>query len=201
MAATAPSRTDRATALAGLLARTARADQAAFGELYRQTSALLYAVAVRITRDRGIAEELLQEAYVGIWNRAGSYDAAKSQPLTWLTSVVRNRCLDHLRRKELDTVTLTFGADDGGDGAALDLPSDGPGPVELLQDGAAAQQVRKCVDALEGPHKQAIALAFFHGLTHAELARHLRQPLGTVKSWIRRGLERLKRCLDRGAAA
>jgi RNA polymerase sigma-70 factor (ECF subfamily) len=201
MAATAPSRTDRATALAGLLARTARADQAAFGELYRQTSALLYAVAVRITRDRGIAEELLQEAYVGIWNRAGSYDAAKSQPLTWLTSVVRNRCLDHLRRKELDTVTLTFGADDGGDGAALDLPSDGPGPVELLQDGAAAQQVRECLDALEGPHKQAIALAFFHGLTHAELARHLRQPLGTVKSWIRRGLERLKRCLDRGAAA
>jgi RNA polymerase sigma factor (sigma-70 family) len=201
MAATASPRTDRATALAGLLARTARADQAAFGELYRQTSALLYAVAVRITRDRGIAEELLQEAYVGIWNRAGSYDAAKSQPLTWLTSIVRNRCLDHLRRKELDTVTLTFGADDGDDGAALDLPSDGPGPVELLQDGAAAQQVRACVDALEGPHKQAIALAFFHGLTHAELARHLRQPLGTVKSWIRRGLERLKRCLDRGAAA
>jgi RNA polymerase sigma-70 factor, ECF subfamily len=201
MATSARPAADRSTMLAGLLARTALGDQAAFAELYRQTSAVLCAVAVRITRDRGIAEEILQEAYVGVWHRAGSYDTAKSQPLTWLTSIVRNRCLDHLRRREVDTVTLTVGADDEGDGATLDLPDDSPTPVDLLLDGAQAQQVRDCVDALEGPHKQAIALAFFHGLSHAELARHLRQPLGTVKSWVRRGLERLKRCLDRSAAA
>ena len=198
MASPAPPHANRGTALAGLLGRTALADQAAFGELYRQTSAVLHAVALRITRDRGTAEELLQEAYVSIWHHAGTYDAAKSQPLTWLTSIVRNRCLDHVRRREIDTVTLTRDDDDD---AGIDLPSDGPTPVELLLDGAAAQAVRKCVDALDGTQKQAIALAFFHGLTHAELARHLRQPLGTVKSWIRRGLERLKRCLDRSAAA
>ena len=198
MASPAPPHANRGTALAGLLGRTALADQAAFGELYRQTSAILHAVALRITRDRGTAEELLQEAYVSIWHHAGTYDAAKSQPLTWLTSIVRNRCLDHVRRRGIDTVTLTR---DEGDDDAIDLPSDGPSPVEMLLDGAAARAVRECVDALEGTQKQAIALAFFHGLTHAELARHLRQPLGTVKSWIRRGLERLKRCLDRSAAA
>jgi RNA polymerase sigma-70 factor (ECF subfamily) len=198
MASPAPPHANRGTALAGLLGRTALADQAAFGELYRQTSAVLHAVALRITRDRGTAEELLQEAYVSIWHHAGTYDAAKSQPLTWLTSIVRNRCLDHVRRRGIDTVTLTRDDDDD---AVIDLPSDGPTPVELLLDGAAARAVRDCVDALEGTQKQAIALAFFHGLTHAELARHLRQPLGTVKSWIRRGLERLKRCLDRSAAA
>jgi len=197
MASPAPPHANRGTALAGLLGRTALADQAAFGELYRQTSAILHAVALRITRDRGTAEELLQEAYVSIWHHAGTYDAAKSQPLTWLTSIVRNRCLDHVRRRGIDTVTLTRDDDDD----TIDLPSDGPTPVELLLDGAAARAVRECVDALEGTQKQAIALAFFHGLTHAELARHLRQPLGTVKSWIRRGLERLKRCLDRSAAA
>jgi len=198
MASPAPPHANRGTALAGLLGRTALADQAAFGELYRQTSAILHAVALRITRDRGTAEELLQEAYVSIWHHAGTYDAAKSQPLTWLTSIVRNRCLDHVRRRGIDTVTLTRDDDDD---AVIDLPSDGPTPVELLLDGAAARAVRDCVDALEGTQKQAIALAFFHGLTHAELARHLCQPLGTVKSWIRRGLERLKRCLDRSAAA
>lgn len=189
---------DRSAMLAGLLARTALADQAAFGELYRRTSAQLFGVALRILRDRAAAEEILQEAYVSIWHHAGAYDAARSQPQTWLATIVRNRCLDQRRRRGPETVSLTR---DDGDDADIDLPADGPTPVELLQDGAAARSVRECVDALEGGQKQAIALAFYHGLTHAELATHLRQPLGTVKSWIRRGLERLKQCLDRTGAA
>jgi RNA polymerase sigma-70 factor (ECF subfamily) len=111
---------------------------------------------------------------------------------------VRNRCLDQLRRREVDTVTLSR---DDGDDADLDLPAEGPTAVEMLLDGAAAKSVRQCVDALEGAQKQAIALAFYQGLSHAELARHMREPLGTVKSWIRRGLERLKLCLDRAGVA
>jgi RNA polymerase sigma factor (sigma-70 family) len=188
---------DRATLLAGLLARTALADQAAFAELYRLTSSQLYAVALRILRDAGTAEEMLQEAYVSVWHHAGSYSAAKSQAQTWLTSIVRNRCLDLLRRREIDTVTLTREDDD----EAIDLPADGPTPLQMLLDGAEARSVRQCVDALEGAQKQAIALAFYQGLSHAELASHLRQPLGTVKSWIRRGLERLKGCLDQAGVA
>jgi RNA polymerase sigma-70 factor, ECF subfamily len=185
--------TDKSARIADLLSRVALADQRAFAELYRQTSSHLYAVALRILREPSAAEEILQEAYVSVWHHAGSYDATRSQPLTWLTSIVRNRCLDQLRRRELDTVTLTSDAEDG---PALDLPSDTPSPAELLLSGADAQSVRDCVDALDGGPKQAIALAFFQGLSHAELAAHLRQPLGTVKSWVRRGLERLKRCLD-----
>lgn len=183
----------RSEKLADLLARTALADERAFAELYRQTSSHLYAVALRMLRDKAAAEDALQEAFVSVWHHAGSYVAAKSRPQTWLTSIVRNRCLDFLRRRAPETMTLTRDDDEG----EIDLPATGPTPVEMLLSGADAATVRGCVDALEGGQKQAIALAFFHGLSHSELAAQLREPLGTVKSWIRRGLERLKSCLDR----
>lgn len=187
--------TERSERLAHLLARTALADQAAFAELYRLTSSQLYGVALRILRDTPAAEEVLQEAFVSVWHHAGSYAVAKSQPLTWLTTVVRNRCLDLLRRRDLETVPLTRQSDDAAE-SDLDFPSDVPTPMEMLLAGAESRSVRTCVEALEGGQKQAIALAFYHGLSHAELAGHLRQPLGTIKSWIRRGLERLRHCLD-----
>jgi RNA polymerase sigma-70 factor (ECF subfamily) len=184
---------DRGELLAGLLSRIAMGDQGAFSDLYHQTASHLYAVAVRILREPSTAEEILQEAYINVWHHAGSYDAARSQPGTWLTSIVRNRCLDQLRRRELDTVVLA-GTDD--DAPEFELPADGPSPVDLLLAGADARSVRDCVDALDAGPRQAIALAFFQGLSHGELASHLREPLGTVKSWVRRGLERLRRCLD-----
>ena len=181
----------RSARLAELLARVALSDQQAFAELYRPTSSHLYAVALRILRESGAAEEVLQESYVNIWHHAGSYVAAKSQPLTWLTSIVRNRCLDQMRRREVDTVTI----DDEEQG--MMLADDRPSPMDLLLSSADALAVKGCVELLEAGQKQAIALAFYQGLSHSELARHLRQPLGTVKSWVRRGLERLKACLDR----
>ncbi len=180
----------RSARLAELLARSALSDQKAFAELYRLTSSHLYAVALRILRESGAAEEVLQESFVNIWHHAGSYVAAKSQPLTWLTSIVRNRCLDLIRRREVDTVTI----DDEEPG--MMLADVRPNPMELLLAGADALAVRVCVDGLEAGQKQAIALAFYHGLSHSELAHHLEEPLGTVKSWVRRGLERLKACLD-----
>jgi RNA polymerase sigma-70 factor (ECF subfamily) len=180
----------RSALLAALLARVALSDQQAFAELYRLTSSHLYAVALRILRESGTAEEVLQESYVNIWHHAGSYVAAKSQPLTWLTSIVRNRCLDQMRRREVDTVTI----DDEEQGTMF--ADDRPSPMEMLISSADALAVRDCVERLDAGQKQAIALAFYHGLSHSELARHLRQPLGTVKSWVRRGLERIKACLD-----
>lgn len=183
----------RAEQLAELIARTALSDQTAFADLYRQTAPKLYGVALRIVRERATAEEILQDAYVSVWRHAHSYSHAKSQPLTWLASIVRNRCLDHLRRREVDTVPLASGEDD----PPLDVASEGASPLEMLLAGADAKAMRACVDALEGGQKQAIALAFYQGLSHQELAAHLAQPLGTVKSWVRRGLERLKQCLDR----
>ena len=189
--ATDPARQlERNAQLMDLLARTALADQRAFAELYNLTSAHLYAVALRILRQSASAEEVLQESFVNIWHHAGSYVAARSQPLTWLTSIVRNRCLDQLRRREVDTVTI----DDEDEG--MTLPDNGPTPLEMLVSGADARAVKACVEALESGQKQAVALAFYRGLSHAELAAHLHEPLGTVKSWVRRGLERLKACLD-----
>lgn len=193
-----PQTPDRNATLADLLARTALADQRAFAELYRHTSSHLYAVALRILREPAAAEEVLQEAFVSVWHHAAGYSTAKSQPLTWLTSIVRNRCLDRLRRRDLDTVTLTRGNEEE---TEIDLPADGPSAIELLIAGAEARSVRACVETLEGGQKQAIAMAFFQGLTHAELARDLRQPLGTVKSWVRRGLERLRQCLEQAGYA
>jgi RNA polymerase sigma-70 factor (ECF subfamily) len=193
-----PAALERNAQLAALLSRVALGDQRAFAELYRQTSAHLYAVAMRIVRNGPIAEEILQEAFVSVWHHAGSYDSGRSQPVTWLTSIVRNRCLDQLRRREPDTVTLASGDDD--DAPPWDVPSEGPTPVDLLLAGASARSVRDCVDALDAGPKQAIALAFFHGLSHGELAAHLHEPLGTVKSWVRRGLEKLRRCLDAAGA-
>ena len=193
------ARAERGAQLAALLSRVALGDQRAFADLYRQAGAHLYGVALRILRNGPLAEEILQEAFVSVWHHAGTYDAAKSQPITWLTSIVRNRCLDQLRKREIDTVPLSRDAED--DSPAWDVPYDGPTPIELLLAGADARAVRDCVDGLDAGPKAAIALAFFQGLSHGELAAHLREPLGTVKSWVRRGLEILRRCLDAAGVA
>jgi RNA polymerase sigma-70 factor (ECF subfamily) len=200
MSADAPeaASSDRNSRLSALLARVALADQRAFEEVYRLTGAHLYAVVLRIVRDKSIAEEILQEAYVNVWHHAGTYDAARSQPFTWLTSIVRNRALDLKRRREIDTIAFDSGDDDTPD---MEYPSDGPTPVEMLMSAAASHSVRDCVETLDGGARQAIALAFFHGFSHGELAAHLREPLGTVKSWVRRGLEKLRRCLEAAGAA
>ena len=181
---------ERNARLMELLARTALSDQRAFAELYRLTAPHLYAVALRILREAAAAEEVLQESFVNVWHHAGSYLAARSQPLTWLTSIVRNRCLDQLRRREIATTTMN----DEEEGVTM--AAEGPTPLEALLAGADARAVRACVEGLDARQKQAIALAFYQGLSHSELARHLKQPLGTVKSWVRRGLERLRACLD-----
>ena len=184
------SSADRSAQLAELLARIALRDQAAFARLYDLTSAHLYAAALRILQRPAWAEEVLQESFVNVWQRADTYAAAKSQPLTWLTSIVRNRALDWLRRPDPDTVDIND------EEHPVVIADERPDPLEALLAGADARNVRGCLDTLEAQQQQSIALAFYHGLTHSELARHLRQPLGTVKAWVRRGLEKLQRCLE-----
>lgn len=176
-------------ALGALLGRCALHDQRAFAELYRFTSAKLFGVALRILRREDWAEEVLQESFVNIWNHAAAYAAAKSQPMTWMTSIVRNRSLDWLRRPSQEDTNVDY------DLIVENLRDDAAGPLEQLTQSAEASALARCLTLLDSQQRQSIALAFQHGLSHSELAAHLRQPLGTIKTWIRRGLERLKSCL------
>ena len=176
--------------LSDLLARCALRDQRAFATLYESSSAKLFAVAVRITRRRDWAEEVLQEAFVNIWNHAAGYNPTKSAPMTWMTAIVRNRALDWLRRpREVEI-------DEQHEELMASIPDESPGPEELLRRSLEAGELAECMKTLTEEQQRSITLAFFYGLSHAELAQQMRKPLGSVKTWIRRGLDRLKTCLD-----
>jgi RNA polymerase sigma-70 factor, ECF subfamily len=185
--------------LAELMSRVALRDHAAFKQLYDLTVCCLLGITVRMLRDRSWAEEVAQEAYVSIWHTAPNYSPHKAQPMTWLMAVARNKALDALRssRADREHCVRPTGRDDDDD---IDLPDSadpGASPLEQLEQAADTHQLRFCLQCLEPPQRQAIALAFYNGLTHAELALHMNQPLGTVKAWVRRGLDRIKRCLEK----
>ena len=190
---------ERSRELAQLLARAGLGDRKAFAQLYERTSAHLFAVVLRIQRDRATAEDLLQEVYVSLWKAAGGFDAARSQPLTWMTSIARNRAIDSLRRAQSQPRLLSTTRDDADEQAPDDGPADdAPGPLELLNRASDSRQLSLCMEGLSAPQRQSVALAFFDGLSHAEVAERLHEPLGTVKSWVRRALMALKGCLERG---
>lgn len=178
-----------------LLARTAHGDHGAFEEVYRRTNAHLFGVALRMLGREQAAEDVLQEAFVSVWKNAGSWrpqvDGQEIQPMTWLIAIVRNKALDALRsrtrRKESELPQAEEDGDVGPDGA--------PSALELLARATEQLHITACMDALDGSHRQSLALAYYQGLSHSEVAAQMGAPLGSVKAWIRRGLEKLKACL------
>ncbi len=177
-----PDRVTDLDSLGPLLQATAQGDRQAFARVYQLSSARLFAVALRITRRRETAEDALQDAYVTIWRKAGQYYPDRGAPMAWMTTIVRSRAIDHLRKRaETDREPAVEPVADGYD--------------EVLVN-AGTLEIRGCLDALPENQRKAILLAYYYGLTHPELAVELAAPLGTVKSWVRRGLLQLKECVD-----
>jgi RNA polymerase sigma factor (sigma-70 family) len=177
-----------------LLASVARRDTAAFRALYDATSPKLFGFALRILNRKELAEEVLQESFVSVWNNAGSYQAGLAAPMTWMTTIVRNRAYDLLRRVD---ATVEIDANTFDKDVMEALESSEPSPFDALSMDDEAKALAQCFSRLEGLHRQAIALAFYHDLSHSEVAERMKLPLGTVKTWVRRGLERLRTCLTR----
>ncbi|MGQ7249598.1 sigma-70 family RNA polymerase sigma factor [Halomonas sp. V046] len=172
------------------LAGCARGEGTSLARLYRSTSGHLYAQLLRITRNEAAAEDCLQQVYLRVWHSAGQYDPSRARPMTWLSTLTRNIGIDWLRRKRPDS--------DGND-ELIDSLMGERRPEQDLDAEQQAGDLHRCLAELPGQHRQAMELAYFQGLTHSELAEVVAEPLGTVKSWIRRGLERLKSCLTRTA--
>jgi RNA polymerase sigma-70 factor (ECF subfamily) len=137
---------------------------------------------------------VLQESFVSVWNNAGSYQAGLAAPMTWMTTIVRNRAYDLLRRVD---ATVEIDANTFDKDVMEALESSEPSPFDALSMDGEAKALAQCFSRLEGLHRQAIALAFYHDLSHSEVAERMKLPLGTVKTWVRRGLERLRTCLTR----
>jgi RNA polymerase sigma-70 factor (ECF subfamily) len=165
-----------------LLRATALGDQIAFAELYRSTSAKLYAIASRMLRRADWASDALQESYVRIWTQSAHYDAEKGRPIHWMAGIVRHVCID-LRRHS----------------ASQPVPGPDLQAIEVVRPADSASiDLNRCLEQLDAAQSRAILMAFYFGLSHSELAETFAVPLGTMKSTIRRGLLKLKECLDAG---
>ena len=175
-------------ALVEALVATGREDRAAFRTLYRLTSAKLFGVCLRICQDRSAAEDVLSDVYLLIWRRAGAYEPGRASPITWLATIARNRAIDWRRST---AARPSASLDD-----APDVADDQPSAVDQLLRSEEDGRLHLCLDQLDDRQRGAIRTAFFDGLTYAELAERDSVPLGTMKSWVRRGLHRLKDCLD-----
>jgi RNA polymerase sigma-70 factor (ECF subfamily) len=170
-----------------LLAQCSLGNRQAFETLYRSVSPRLHGVALRFMGRPDLAEDVLQESFVRIWFNASRYEAHLSAPLTWMINITRNLAIDQLRKHREQPLA---------DGQQDAMADESRSAYELLDSEREAHALNRCLDSLEGMQRQSITVAYFQGLSCSELADHLAAPLGSVKSWIRRGMERLRRCLE-----
>ena len=171
-----------------LLGRVACGDQSAFRRLYDTMSPRIYGLCMRLLRRQDLAEEVLQDTFMRIWHHAGEYHAERGTPAGWMLTVARYRALDVLRRRRFEIPM---------DHDSLTTLADQQIPLTQLQtDDAIFLALQGCLDEISPQQRDSILQAFYHGLSHEQLARSMDAPLGTVKSWVRRGLSSLKRCLE-----
>jgi RNA polymerase sigma-70 factor (ECF subfamily) len=177
-----------ASGLAALLDGVARGDRLALSALYERTSAKLYGICLRLLGSDAEAQDALQETYVTVWRNAARFDQDKAGAITWLAVVARNKAIDRLRRRSLPSEAID---------AAADIADDSPTAFDVVQRSQDAARLLACLDELDEKPRGMIRAAFLDGASYSELAEREGVPLGTMKSWIRRGLLRLRGCLER----
>lgn len=178
------------TLIVAALGRIPDGDRAALQTLYRLTSAKLFGVCLRILNDRSEAEDVLQEVYLTVWNKAAAFDETRASPITWLVAIARNRAIDRARSGASARRSEPIEA-------AADVADPGASAFESLASAQQQERLKSCLDEIEERQSLAIKAAFMGGFTYEELAERSGVPLGTMKSWIRRGLAKLRECLER----
>ena len=171
-----------------LIHRTAAEDSDAFQRLYEHTASHVFGVLRQMLGSDAQAEEVLQEVYLAVWSRAGDFHVSRGTVMTWIITIARRKAIDLIRRRKREVVT----------DEVPELPTDEQdSPLNMAMAGNHAEQLRICIDELTLDQRHCVELAFFNGATHREVSNAISKPVGTVKSWIRRGLSALKRCLER----
>jgi RNA polymerase sigma-70 factor, ECF subfamily len=173
--------------LSDYLARTARGDRAAFEKLYAATSAKLFGIILRIVRRRDLAEEVLQEVYVRIWQKAGDFDSTRASPISWMAVIARNRALDEVRRVKPLSIEDTP--------EVMDLPDPGELAITTIERNEDLQRLLKCLEGLEPAKREMVLMAYYRGESREALSQHFGSPVATIKTWLHRSLVQLKACL------
>lgn len=175
-----------------LVQKTASGDRAAFHALYELNAPLLYSVGIKILGQPAQVEEILQDVFINVWHQSRDYHSDRGEVKTWLISLMRYRTLDARRREQIGSRLHS----DMQQNSAVVTASQSPDPADLLASGQSAMRLQDCMETLASDQRHAITGAFINGLTHFELAQQTGHPVGTLKSWIRRGLGSLRRCLN-----
>lgn len=176
--------------LTDALIRVGDEDRAAFREVYALTSAKLFGICLRICADRQGAEDVLHEVFLIIWRRAGAFEPGRASPITWLATIARNKAIDWRRAQGHRDIAPVD--------AALAMPDPAPLADAAMVGDEEVADLQRCLDEIEQRQRDAIRNAFFGGFTYAELAERQAVPIGTMKSWVRRGLIALRACLGGG---
>lgn len=190
---------DAISELQDWLLAAGRGDHSCFAKIYGRTNAHLYGVALRMLANEQAAQDVLQDAYVSIWKNASQYrvalDGQPLSPMTWLIAIVRNKALDALRKTKRLREDEFIAEGDALDRAPTPMPDTAASALESLSEALESLQIEACMNSLSAAQRQALALCYYQGLTHSEAAAQMGSPMGSVKAWVRRGLDKLKDCL------
>ncbi len=174
--------------VAELIHLVARKDRQAFALLYQATAPKLLGTVLRILRDRGWADDVIQDSYLKIWQKAEQFQDGKSSPITWLVSIARNSAIDELRKHPAGRTMTSDELDE--------MPGRQSSAQEQLEDQRSANQLNYCIDQLEKDRQDMVRLAYLNGWSREDLASQFEQPVNTVKTWLHRALKQIKRCLE-----